>query len=134
MNNTEWIKIINHLVGSPFEWGGRGPVAYDCWGLVAEVLRLAGLPVPGNWEAEDGAAASRIMTAQIASPSWSLVYGAPEPFDVAAMSTHKAIHHVGIVTPFGILTTTKELGAVHDTESRLRQQGYQRLEYYRWVG
>lgn len=134
MTNTEWVRVINHLVGMPFEWGARGPTAYDCWGLVAEVSRLAKRPIPGNWSAEDVAAASRIMTAQIALPSWSLVCGDPEPFDVVAMSTHRVIHHVGVATPFGILTTTKELGAIHESENRLRQQGYQRLEYYRWVG
>lgn len=134
MNNTEWIKIINHLVGSPFEWGGRGPVAYDCWGLVIEVLRIAGHPIPGYWIAHDQARAAKIMEEQVALSSWSLVSGSPEPFDVAAMSRNRVVHHVGIVTPFGILTTTKELGAVHESEAKLRQQGHQRLEYYRWVG
>lgn len=134
MSNNEWIRIINHLVGTPFEWGARGPVAYDCWGLVVEVMRLAGRPVPGDWTTEDAVSASKIMEGQIASPLWVRTHDTPEPLDVVAMSTHRLIHHVGVATPFGILTTTRELGAVHEIESKLRQQGYRRLEYYRWAG
>lgn len=34
------------LIGKPFEWGGRGPMAYDCWGLVRECLLRQGLKPP----------------------------------------------------------------------------------------
>ncbi len=34
------------LLGLPFERGGRGPHAFDCYGLVVEMFRRAGCVVP----------------------------------------------------------------------------------------
>jgi cell wall-associated NlpC family hydrolase len=34
------------LVGKPFKWCGRGPDAFDCYGVVEETARRAGLKVP----------------------------------------------------------------------------------------
>ncbi len=34
------------LVGKPFADGGRGPEAYDCWGLALEVFRRYGVELP----------------------------------------------------------------------------------------
>ena len=30
------------LIGKPFRYGARGPVEYDCWGLLQELLRRQG--------------------------------------------------------------------------------------------
>jgi cell wall-associated NlpC family hydrolase len=38
--------ICTGLVGLPFQAGARGPAAFDCWGLVLELRRRLGLPVP----------------------------------------------------------------------------------------
>ena len=37
---------ISALIGKPFVDGGRGPGAYDCWGLVMEVFRVFGQELP----------------------------------------------------------------------------------------
>lgn len=34
------------LIGIQFEYGGRGPDAYDCYGLVMECLRRNGVEIP----------------------------------------------------------------------------------------
>ena len=34
------------LVGKPFRESGRGPDAYDCWGLAVEVFRRFGIAIP----------------------------------------------------------------------------------------
>ena len=34
------------LLGKPFAYGGRGPDAYDCYGLAVEVCRRAGVALP----------------------------------------------------------------------------------------
>jgi len=34
------------LIGKPFERGARGPDAFDCWGLVLEMYRRAGVNAP----------------------------------------------------------------------------------------
>lgn len=37
---------VSDLLGKPFAWHARGPDAYDCWGLVVEAARRAGLYLP----------------------------------------------------------------------------------------
>jgi cell wall-associated NlpC family hydrolase len=128
----DWADLIRPLLGAPFAWGGRGPEAYDCWGVVAAVLTGLGRPVPGDW-ISDQAGACRIMEAEVRSPRWRHLLS-PITGAVVAMSTRQAIHHVGIVTPFGILTTTEALGVIVAPEGTLRRQGYHRIEYYQWVG
>ena len=34
------------LIGKPFKDGGRGPDAYDCWGLTKEVFKRYGYDLP----------------------------------------------------------------------------------------
>ena len=45
---------VSDLLGKPFAWGGRGPDAYDCWGLVVEVARRAGITLPDMNHPADG--------------------------------------------------------------------------------
>lgn len=37
---------LNDLIGKPYKDNGRGPDAYDCWGLCMEVMRRAGRDLP----------------------------------------------------------------------------------------
>lgn len=37
---------VTDLIGAPFRDGGRGPDAYDCWGLVREVYKRYGVELP----------------------------------------------------------------------------------------
>jgi cell wall-associated NlpC family hydrolase len=39
-------EALEELIGLPFERGGRGPDAYDCWGLVLALRRRLGLREP----------------------------------------------------------------------------------------
>lgn len=38
--------MYNDLIGKPFSNGGRGPDAYDCYGLAVEVFRRHGIELP----------------------------------------------------------------------------------------
>lgn len=40
---------LSELVGRPYAPGARGPAAFDCWGLVLEVRRRLGLPLPPDF-------------------------------------------------------------------------------------
>jgi len=37
---------LDDLIGKPFKDGGRGPEAYDCWGVVLEVFARFGIELP----------------------------------------------------------------------------------------
>lgn len=131
-----WNTVVSDLVGTPFEWGARGPGKYDCLGIVDLTLERMGLPRPPNWlgwQADSNSDASAKMEASIADGVWEKVE-TPAPGDIAALSTHTRIHHIGVVTPYGILHTVRRFGAVVSTDAELRLSGYRRVEYYRWVG
>lgn len=37
---------LGDLIGKPYKEGARGPANFDCWGLVLEVARRAGIELP----------------------------------------------------------------------------------------
>jgi hypothetical protein len=45
------IDDVQDLIGKPYAHGARGPDAFDCWGLCAEVYRRAGIELP-DWRVE----------------------------------------------------------------------------------
>lgn len=50
------------LIGKPFAHGGRGPESYDCYGLVREMFRRAGIETPSYLgQDEDKLAMIRIL-------------------------------------------------------------------------
>ena len=129
---NEWAAIINDLRGKPFRWQGRGPDAYDCWGLVIEVLARRGLPSPGDFVTDTQACAIRTIATHLATPS-AVKLSASEPGAIVLMSSKLAIHHAGIATPYGVLHTVRQFGACLSQVVTLRMQGYQRIEYYKWA-
>lgn len=40
------MKYAVMLMGSPYLWGGRSPMGYDCSGFVQVVFKVAGIPLP----------------------------------------------------------------------------------------
>jgi hypothetical protein len=129
-----WRAAIVPLVGKPFVWGGRGPDAYDCWGAVLALYVALGYSEPieaAVTDVSDVIATIRTIKQEMDSARWERVE-VPEPLDMVALSPNKIVSHVGVVTPFGILSSTKQLGVTVDDAPRLKIL-YQRLEYYRWV-
>lgn len=56
---------LSDLIGKPFAWGGRGPDAYDCYGLVKELLRRDGVVVPDFRSPKEGARIIALFTAGV---------------------------------------------------------------------
>ncbi|MBF9042947.1 hypothetical protein HKCCE4037_06395 [Rhodobacterales bacterium HKCCE4037] len=90
------------LVGAPFEDGGRGPVSFDCWGLVRHVYaKQLGLFLPDH----DGVAVRQ--TREIArrmdgggSDGLFRQVAAPRALDVALMTAaagSQVAGHVGVM-------------------------------------
>lgn len=88
-------------IGLPFHDGGRGPLAYDCWGLVRRVYadRLGvDLPIYGEISARDLARVARAMDAGQGN-GWQAVQAAA-PLDVVGMrsgSGGQRVVHVGVM-------------------------------------
>ncbi|MGR3495148.1 C40 family peptidase [Citreimonas sp.] len=103
-------------VGAPFADGGRGPVAFDCWGLVQTVYRdCLGIELPhyGEISARDLLRVRREIAAGVTSEIWRQV-DRPREFDVAVMRlpTGRGHGHVGVLTdPHHVLHVEAGSGA-----------------------
>lgn len=85
------------LIGKPYAHGGRGPEAYDCFGLFAELCRRRGLALPPepNPPTREGEAAA--IQAAIARDRWRRL-DAPEPgCAVVFRIVPPYVTHIGMV-------------------------------------
>jgi cell wall-associated NlpC family hydrolase len=94
-----------HYVGKPFRDGGRGPDAYDCWGLVRAVYRdVLGIDLPayGEISAADLLRVRREIAAGSVSEPWHPV-PVPRALDVCVMRlpTGRGHGHVGVMVDAG---------------------------------
>jgi cell wall-associated NlpC family hydrolase len=86
------------LVGKPFVLTARGPDAFDCYGLVAEVLARSGNPVPEVRSPEFASYVSKAVTEECARPMW--VRCEPGPGAIAVFRIGRDAGHVGVLLPF----------------------------------
>jgi cell wall-associated NlpC family hydrolase len=94
-------------MGKPYAWGGAGPAAFDCSGLVMVAYAAVGLVLPHN------AAAQYQLTADHAVP-----LSAVQPGDLVFFGASTAsIEHVGIVVGPGQMIDAPHTGATVRIES-----------------
>lgn len=88
-------------IGLPFQDGGRGPLSFDCWGLVRDIYaRELGILLPsyGEISAKDLVRVAREMDGP-GQAGWIEV-ATPAPFDVVLMRAptgRRAVVHVGVM-------------------------------------
>lgn len=86
---------VDDLVGLPYQRGGRGPDAYDCYGLCLVVAQRAGIVIPEiptpttNRDRNDLFASTREIWTKLSKP---------EPFCMAVFKI-KRNWHAGVVLP-----------------------------------
>lgn len=122
-------------IGLPFKDGGRGPKAFDCWGLCQAIYRdQLGVELPhyGEISASDLLRVRREIAAGAASEVWNKVES-PREFDVAVMRlpTGKGHGHVGVMLdPHNVLHVEAGSGVaierVQSVTIRDRIMGYWR--------
>ncbi|MCB5411323.1 C40 family peptidase [Pseudogemmobacter faecipullorum] len=95
-------------IGIPFRDGGRGPDAYDCWGLLRRIYADqlgVDLPCYGEISAKDLARIAREMEAGKDRDGWQEC--GPEPLAVVLMRSGRGgrrVVHVGaMVDPFKMI-------------------------------
>ncbi|MGH9076146.1 MAG: C40 family peptidase [Acidimicrobiales bacterium] len=101
------LVVAESQLGKPYLWGGAGPEAYDCSGLVVVAFAAAGVTFPHD------AAAQYTLSAANPVPLGGLL-----PGDLVFFGTTPAtIDHVGIYVGAGEMIDAPHTGAVVRIES-----------------
>lgn len=79
------------LIGKPFRYGGRGPDAFDCYGLVAEMRRRSGLAVPDYISPRNDEEIAALIATNV--PLW--VPCELRPGALVALRLGRFVSHVG---------------------------------------
>jgi len=122
-------------LNKPWAVGGRGPDAFDCFGLLAAVLKKhKGLEVPLYTEihSRDALATMRAMKHAPELAEWVTVKK-PFEFCPVGLSQHLEFHHVGIFTEAdgGLVLHCSDMKRVClASVARLRSEGFGRIEFF----
>lgn len=124
---------VSEYIGLPYQVEGRGPKAYDCWGLIRLVYadRL-GIDLPSNLGYDETLTAHTSEMIEQGRDGW-LSVTAPSPYDVVLLNVAGSPNHIGLVIdPGWMLHTTHQKHAC--IESYTRPTWRQRVEgFYRRV-
>jgi cell wall-associated NlpC family hydrolase len=85
------------LIGKSFADMGRGPDAYDCWGLVLEISRRLGKHVPDYGECHYWDASHILEQYYIHKPDYERVTPPPELGDIVIYKRMSGELHFGVV-------------------------------------
>ena len=115
---------ISDLIGVPFDYGGRGPDSYDCYGLLMEMYKRAGITITDYGSSSLGAEIVAMMLGRL--DDWKEIEAKP---GCALLIKLPLSMHVGFMLPHNkFIHTTKSTGGV--TIERLRDWTRRILGYY----
>ena len=118
------IPDVSDLIGTPFEYGGRGPDRYDCYGLLMELHKRIGKTITDYGSSSQGAEIVAMMLGRL--DDWKEID--PRPGCTLLIKLPMSMH-VGFLLPHGkFIHTTKSTGGV--TIERLRDWKFRILGYY----
>lgn len=107
MVSAQTVEICD-LIGTPFEYGGRGPETYDCYGLLMEMHRRLGWDITDYGSSSHGAEIIAMMLGKV--HEWKEV--APKPGCTLLIKLPMSMH-VGFLLPHKkFIHTTKSTGGV----------------------
>jgi cell wall-associated NlpC family hydrolase len=112
MGNTSVVAnvpMFGDLIGKPFQYGGRGPDSFDCYGLVREMSARQGLTLPDYVTPN-----TELGIAMLLSNEQRLWEEAPrQACSVVAIRVGRLVSHVGfMISEFEMLHVWKHGGGV----------------------
>lgn len=126
---------FDDLIGKPFADGGRGPDAFDCFGLHLEIRRRLGLPCPDYHISALAAARVAALIEAEAASTWRWQPVPPEPYALMVMK-NGPVYKAHVATYMGdgrFLHITRRMPAAY---GRINDPAWRRriVGYYRYVG
>lgn len=117
------------LIGIPFAYGGRGPDAFDCYGLARYIVaRDTGITPPDLQSAEDPNVLHAMMTGQ--ALFWKRLDG-PRPGAVVLFRMGRTISHCGVLVGHSqLIHAWEKSGGV--TIERLDQWKHRIVGFYEY--
>lgn len=108
------MSAFKPYLAARYEFAGRGPDAYDCWGLVRAVRHeVFGLPLLPHWGAV-GEDDKRSLTRACLDEARHFTPGPPVPTSIATVWRGQLCIHVAIVVEINgrlaVLETGKRIG------------------------
>lgn len=97
------------LIGRPWRLGGRGPDAFDCWGLVLVLAERSGRAVPPDWCSRDMSRAQQ--RALMVDESRARTVRLAEPLEGAIAYSERAAH-AGFVLHGRVIHAMRGAGVV----------------------
>jgi cell wall-associated NlpC family hydrolase len=89
------------LLGKRFEYGGRGPDSFDCYGIAVELYRRAGLTLP-DYTSTDSPEGQGFGFAHGAENHFDVVNGDLHPLDIILFQVvPRFITHCGVYVGHG---------------------------------
>lgn len=103
MDNLELILqgfdvLWSNLIGVPYEEGGRGPMSYDCYGIVMEYYRRRGIIIP-DYHSLGSSEEKNAEVLNAMDNGWREV-PEPEIHSVVLFKVHRA-PHIGVIVKEG---------------------------------
>ena len=112
------------LIGVPFEYGGRGPEEYDCYGLLMEMHKRIGIDITDYGSSSQGAEIVAMMMGKV--HEWREIE--PKPGCTILIKLPMSMH-VGFMLPYKkFIHTSRSTGGV--TIEYLRNWERRVLGYY----
>lgn len=135
--NYDW---VNGYIGLPYQVNGRGPHAYDCYGLVQAVLRdQRNVFLPDYADLNDDTAQTvaiaitRGLASQLRHSNVAHV-SEPDDYDIAVFKGTRLAFHVGLYIAGGLLHVSHQtVRSVHERIEQMTRAGRGTPEWYRWV-
>lgn len=104
------LPLWSDLIGTPFEFGGRGPDKLDCWGLEMELHARRGILIPDYASPTKLEEIALLMAGD--AHLWERLEK-PEPGCLVALKVRRMVCHVGyVVSRTHFLHTWEKTGGV----------------------
>ena len=125
------------LIGRPFKYGARGPMEFDCYGLLIEVQRRIGNHIsdyPSSEQGPENASAIVLGLAEEWEPTARPEVGCGVVFRVACSAETSASHVGAVISDDVFLHTMERTGGV--VAERLSHPAWAKriTGFYRWKG